>query len=61
MANVSFHHRILALQTLINTLLCCVDEFLCQRILASTLAYTTYASCATYWTVILFVTSLYTW
>ena len=29
-------------------------------ILASTLAYTTYTSCVTYWTVILFVTSLYT-
>jgi len=32
-----------------------------QWILASMLAYTFYASCATYWTVILFVTSLYTW
>jgi len=35
--------------------------WLCQWILASTLAYTTYASCVTYWTVILFVTSMYTW
>ena len=34
--------------------------WLCQWILASTLGYTTCASCATYWTVILFVTSLYT-
>jgi len=34
--------------------------WLCQWILASTLAYTTDASYVIYWTVILFITSLYT-